>query len=128
MRWVNRVFAAVMFSMAVWYGCQGVRGLLPRSTSNLSIGRSADPQTQLPQLVILGAPWCKNCTAMEKTTLKDPEVVKELAGFDVRHVEINTFDELKNYPELADLPIRGVPAYVVVAAPEKHTEEQGETK
>lgn len=61
---------------------------------------------------------------MEKTTLKDPDVVNALADFNVRHIEIDTFDDLKKYPELADLPIRGVPAYIVVAAPEEHAEEK----
>ena len=64
--------------------------------------------------MIVGAPWCKNCTAMEKTTLKEPSVVEALAKFNVKHVEINTFADLANYPELAGLDIKGVPAYVVI--------------
>ena len=68
------------------------------------------------RLVIVGAPWCKNCTAMEKTTLKEPSVVETLAKFNVKHVEINTFADLANYPELSGLDIKGVPAYVVIEA------------
>ncbi|MGN0852178.1 MAG: cytochrome c biogenesis protein CcdA [Kiritimatiellia bacterium] len=122
MRWVNRAFAAVLFVLAAWYGCQGVRGLLPRSAPRDPAAEPSPGPANRPRLVILGAPWCKNCTAMEKTTLRHPDVLKALAGFDVRHVEIERFDDLKNYPELADLPIRGVPAYVVIAASETPAE------
>ncbi len=76
-------------------------------------GKDAAPSPERPRLVILGAPWCKNSAAMERTTLKDPSVVKALSKFDVSHISINAFDDLKKYPELGGLNIMGVPAYVV---------------
>ena len=111
MRWVNRAFAVVLFGFAVWYGWLAWGGFTAR----------AEAAPVPPTLVIVGAPWCKNCTAMEKTTLKEPSVVEALAKFNVKHVEINTFADLANYPELAGLDIKGVPAYVVI---EKEKEEQ----
>ena len=116
MRWVNRAFAVVLFGFAVWYGWLAWGGFTARAeaapapTQESAVAEDASR----PTLVIVGAPWCKNCTAMEKTTLKEPSVVEALAKFNVKHVEINTFADLANYPELAGLDIKGVPAYVVI--------------
>ena len=115
MRWVNRAFAVVLFGFAAWYGWLAWDGFTARAApapAQESSAAESDPTR--PTLVIVGAPWCKNCTAMEKTTLKEPSVVEALAKFNVKHVEINTFADLANYPELAGLDIKGVPAYVVI--------------
>lgn len=117
MRWVNRVFAVVLFGFAVWYGWLAWGGFMARAETIApapDAAAASDPTR--PTLVIVGAPWCKNCTAMERTTLKEPSVVEALAKFNVKHVEINTFDDLKKYPELDGLGIdkTGVPAYVVI--------------
>ena len=117
MRWVNRVFAVVLFGFAVWYGWLAWGGFMARAETIApapDAAAASDPTR--PTLVIVGAPWCKNCTAMERTTLKEPSVVEALAKFNVKHIEINTFDDLKKHPELAGLGIdkTGVPAYVVI--------------
>ena len=117
MRWVNRVFAVVLFGFAVWYGWLAWGGFTARAETIApapDAAAASDPTR--PTLVIVGAPWCKNCTAMERTTLKEPSVVEALAKFNVKHVEINTFDDLKKHPELDGLGIdkTGVPAYVVI--------------
>ena len=116
MRWVNRVFAVVLFGFAVWYGWLAWGGFTARAEAAPAPAQenAAAEDASRPTLVIVGAPWCKNCTAMEKTTLKEPSVVEALAKFNVKHVEINTFADLANYPELAGLDIKGVPAYVVI--------------
>ena len=116
MRWVNRVFAVVLFGFAVWYGWLAWGGFTARAEAAPAPAQESAvaEDASRPTLVIVGAPWCKNCTAMEKTTLKEPSVVEALAKFNVRHVEINTFADLANYPELAGLDIKGVPAYVVI--------------
>ena len=116
MRWVNRAFAVVLFGFAVWYGWLAWGGFTARAeVAPAPAQESAVAEdASRPTLVIVGAPWCKNCTAMEKTTLKEPPVVEALAKFNVKHIEINTFADLANYPELAGLDIKGVPAYVVI--------------
>ena len=40
------------------------------------------------------------------------------------HVEINTFEDLAKYPELAGLDIKGVPAYVVIEKTSPLEEEE----
>ena len=131
MKWVNRAFAVMLFGMAAWYGWLAWKGFsvqdgaeVAANTANVIEG-SDDADDQRPRLVIVGAPWCKNCTAMERTTLKEPSVVEALARFNVKHVEINTFEDFANYPELAGLDIKGVPAYVVI---ERKTLEETKTE
>ena len=123
MRWVNRVFAVVLFGFAVWYGWLAWGGFTARAEAAPAPAQenAAAEDASLPTLVIVGAPWCKNCTAMERTTLKEPSVVEALAKFNVKHVEINTFEDLKSHPELTGLGIdkTGVPAYVVIEKEEK---------
>ena len=116
MRWVNRVFAVVLFGFAVWYGWLAWGGFTARAEAAPAPAQenAAAEDASLPTLVIVGAPWCKNCTAMEKTTLKEPPVVEALAKFNVKHIEINTFADLASHSELAGLDIKGVPAYVVI--------------
>ena len=121
MKWVNRAFAVILFGMAAWYGWLAWKGFsvsrgtgdVVQSTANV-VEVAEDADDQRPRLVIVGAPWCKNCTAMERSTLKAPSVVEALARFNVKHIEINTFEDFANYPELAGLDIKGVPAYVVI--------------
>ena len=47
--------------------------------------------------------------------------MEALAKFNVKHIEINTFEDLKKHPELAGLGIdkTGVPAYVVIEKEKK---------
>ena len=119
MRWVNRAFAIILFGFAAWYGWLAWGGFTARAETAPSQNAAAEFDPTRPTLVIVGAPWCKNCTAMEKSTLKEPPVVEALAKFNVKHIEINTFDDLGKYPELSGLDIKGVPAYVVIEAEKK---------
>lgn len=117
MKWVNRVFALMMFSFCAWYGWQGVSGLVSAKDGGnvLAPGGEAAADASRPTLLILGASWCRNCTAMEKTTLVDSDVRRELARFNVRHLSLENFnDDFRKHPELEGLPIPGVPAYVVI--------------
>ena len=119
MRWVNRAFAVVLFGFAVWYGWLAWGGFTARAETAPAQDAATETDPTRPTLVIVGAPWCKNCTAMEKTTLKEPPVVEALAKFNVKHIEINTFEDLKKHSELTGLDIKGVPAYVVIEKEKK---------
>ena len=67
----------------------------------------------MPELVEISAPWCKNCTAMERTVFVDPRVKEAMKAFKFRKIMINDFDDLAKHPELDGLSIPGVPAFVV---------------
>jgi thiol:disulfide interchange protein len=66
-----------------------------------------------PVFVKVGAPWCKNCTAMDRSVLREEDVLKALEDFTVIKIRINDFAELANYGFLKPLKITGLPAYAV---------------
>lgn len=116
MDWVKRGFSLVFAIMAIWYGAQGVRLILAAGETGVQTEAVASPAVKGSKTLIkIGAPWCRNCAAMERTVLRDPAVEKALAEFAaVRRVEIDTFADLAKFPELQGLDIKGLPAYVVL--------------
>ena len=126
MRWVNRVFAFVFFCMAAWYGWLAWTGF---STGNEVRVETSDVLTATPEtwekvfaeakasdrpvFVDVWASWCKNCLAMEKTTFRDPEVVKELANYTVVRLQAEDLSEFLKLKDFKDLGIKGIPAFVV---------------
>ena len=66
-----------------------------------------------PVFVDVWASWCKNCLAMEKTTFRDPEVVKELANYTVVRLQAEDLSEFLKLKDFKDLGIKGIPAFVV---------------
>ena len=124
MVWVKRAFALVFVVMACWYGWQVVGRI---ENGKLKMGNEERPEglagggaaASRPIFVKVGAPWCRNCASMARTTFKDPAVVHELSAYEVREIEIDSFADLARYPELKGLDIKGVPAYVVLREGEK---------
>ena len=117
MVWVKRAFAVVFAAMALWYGRQ-MWGRLGAEKGAAADGGAREAAAHAndgrPRFIKIGAPWCRNCAAMARTTFRDPEVVRELAAFDVREIEIDGFADLARHPELKGLDIKGLPAYVVI--------------
>jgi thiol:disulfide interchange protein len=124
---VNKLFGLLVFCFAAWYGylaCTGFRG---RTAAPAPAGETAAPAAGVinvaspkelnldglrrPILVDCWATWCKNCTAMERKTLKDPRVVDALKGWTVIRLQAEDIDELLALPDFAD--IHGLPAFVV---------------
>ncbi|MGN0846187.1 MAG: cytochrome c biogenesis protein CcdA [Kiritimatiellia bacterium] len=130
MRWVNRVFAGVFFCMAAWYGWLAWTGFAARAATPETRAAALDARMEAtpatweqtfaaarakgrPVFVDVWATWCKNCLAMEKTTFRDDEVVRELARFTVVRLQAEdpaAFAQLKDF---ADLGIKGIPAFVI---------------
>ena len=129
MRWVNRVFAVMMFGMAAWYGWLAWNAWQARSEIGRQVasqdGRfeatpvtwpqafAAAKATGKPVFVDVWATWCKNCLAMEKTTFANPDVTKELANYAVVRLQAEDVAAFMALPEFKDLGIKGIPAFVV---------------
>ena len=128
MRWVNRVFAVVMFGMAAWYGSLAWRAWqVDRDVRELgdSSGRfeatpatwpqafAAAKATGKPVFVDVWATWCKNCLAMEKTTFADVAVRKELENYAVVRLQAEDLSAFLRLDDFKELGIRGIPAFVV---------------
>ena len=118
-RWVNRAFAAFVLCLAAWYA---VLAASPSPRREAPVGVNATTLTFAdalgaarkagrPVLVDCWAPWCKNCTVMEATTLADPKVRAEMERFSVIRLEVDDFDMFRALPGFGD--IMGIPAFVV---------------
>ena len=136
MKWVNRVFALSFFCMAAWSGrlaWKGFQGMCavdrsaPMGDAPVSGALEATPETFAqvhavarrrngPVVIDIWATWCKNCLAMEKTTFRDPGVLKALkdGGFVLIRLQAENPAELARIEAIKDLDIRGLPAFVVL--------------
>ena len=116
MTWVKRAMGLFLVALAFYY-CKTAWDSFAGSESSESVSPEVAEkmfeESTKPVFVKVGAPWCKNCTAMDRSVLREEEVVKELAGFTVIKIKINDFAELANYGFLKPLKITGLPAYAV---------------
>lgn len=123
MLWIKYILAAVVAAMGVYYFTVGVR-LMKYSGGETSSGsdgfaaleRAAviSRQENKPMLVKFGASWCKNCHAMERETLSDPEVAEFIRQ---NFVLVDFPAEDPNAPRIKALlqawNIPGFPAFVI---------------
>ena len=121
---VKYLLAAVVAVMGIYYLWLGIR--LARGNSSSYDGKTdgfsalyAAAETarneKKPILVKFGASWCKNCHAMEKETLKDPEVAQYIQD---NFVMADFPAEDPNAPRIKALlsawNIPGFPAFVII--------------
>ena len=117
MRWVNRVFAVVVFGFAAWYGRMALRGFLA-SADGAAQTASVTPATftaalaaaERPVLVDCWASWCKNCAAMDRVMEEKP-VRDALDGYTVIRLRAEDIGELRKLPGFG--AVQGLPAFAV---------------
>lgn len=116
MKYVNRLFALIVFACAIWYGRLAVLGFAPRGATE---GAAATPATfeatlaDLPRPVLVDcwATWCKNCAAMDRV-LEGERVRAALTGYTVLRLQAEDMTELKRLKGFES--IRGLPAFVII--------------
>ncbi len=114
MVWLKRLLSLVVFGFAARYAYLAwrVSGAAPAAAS-VAVEQVGEGEAA-GELVILSAPWCMNCYDMERTVLRQPDVLEAMRPFKVRHITINVFEDLAAYPELSGLDIQGLPCYVIL--------------
>ena len=128
MKSVNRAFAVLVLCFAGWYARLawiGWTGSAASEGKSIPGAVEATPATFAeafakasaggkPVFVDCWATWCKNCFAMDRTTLADARVREALEGFAVIRLQA---DDMKGFRALAPFAdVTGLPAYAVFDA------------
>jgi thiol:disulfide interchange protein len=127
--WMTRIehlFGVLLAVMALYYGYLAVIGFMPSAASerkgSLIAGDatawrealSVADQEGKPVFVDFWATWCKNCSAMEKSTFKDPQVVERLKKYKVILVQAEQPARAQEKEMLKAFDLRGLPGFVVL--------------
>lgn len=72
-------------------------------------------QSNQPIFVKFGASWCKNCTAMERTTLGDPKVMERLQHFSVVKFAAEHPSDPAVKQLLDQFGVMGLPTYLILS-------------
>lgn len=121
---VNKIFGVLVLGFSAYYAYLAYAGFKPCCESaeafvqGDAVKISSPSEFSLdglkrPVIVDCWASWCKNCTAMEKTTLADDRVKKVLAekGFTFIKLQAEDIKELKKLPGFEE--VKGLPAFVI---------------
>ena len=121
------VFAVIIFAAGVYYAYTGIKLMNAGSSSENTDGITALEKAKAeslesgkPVLVRFTASWCKNCHAMERTTLQDAGVKKYI---DDNFIMVTFPAEDPTRPEikaiLEEYEIPGFPAFVILQSSDR---------
>lgn len=120
---VNKIFGVLVLGFAAWYGYLSYKGFASAEPaaveSNAGVVKFASPAEfsleglKRPVVVDCWATWCKNCTAMEESTLADEKVKKALKdkGFTFVKLQAEDIGALKKLPGFEG--VKGLPAFLI---------------
>lgn len=133
MEWVKRGFGVLILLMALYYGLLGSRLLMNRAASSsapvapgehlilcdganacfLEALREASADGK-PVFIDFWADWCKNCHAMDKTTLTDTEVLRRLERYRVIKFDATASNQSPAKEVLDHFEVKGLPTYIIL--------------
>jgi thiol:disulfide interchange protein len=127
MKHVNRIFAVVVLLFAAYYGylawkgwtrgtsaapkSDGIPGAVEATPDTFEDVFAEAEEKGKPILVDCWATWCKNCFAMERTTLADKRIREALERYTVIRLQA---DDMKGFKELEPFKdVQGLPTYAI---------------
>jgi thiol:disulfide interchange protein len=120
MNWVKKIFSFIILLFVLWYGYLSWSGFFSESQGDsvtLSDWNKSYAEAKArgkPVFVDIWATWCKNCSAMETSTLRDKDVKKELENFTVLKLQAEDISELSKLPEFKNVKVTGLPAFLIL--------------
>lgn len=136
MKHVNRVFGLVVLGFAARYAYLAFASVVADASGGMGesmVAHAPDSAAQTdytvvdavpatfekvfegakrPVLVDCWASWCKNCSAMERGTLRDPKVVSALDGFTIIRLQAEDMRDLKSLKGFEG--VMGLPAFLII--------------
>ncbi len=119
---VKYVFGTLVLLTGLYYGYLGFTLLRPAPAvategwhTRLEDALQESLDTGKPVLVDFWATWCKNCHAMDRTTLVDPAILARLDLFVPLKFQADNLKAPEIAPVIEQFAVRGLPTYVIIA-------------
>lgn len=117
---IKQIMGVLILIFAGYYIYLGV-GLLPSGNDNhsssfveLENGLKQAMIEKKPVFIDFWASWCKNCKEMDRTTFKDPEVIKALESYVFIKFQAEDPTQKKIKKLLDRFQVVGLPGYVIL--------------
>ena len=127
MTWVKHAFGVFILGFAAYYGHlawtlsgapQAADGQAGGWTPSLEEGLRRALDEKKPVIVDFWATWCKNCSLMDKTILKDDEVLSRLEGYVKVKYQAENLTQSPAREVTGHFGVLGLPTFIVLTPKE----------
>lgn len=127
MTWVKYAFGVFILGFAAYYGQlawslsgapQAADGQAGGWTPSLEEGLRRALDEKKPVIVDFWATWCKNCSLMDKTILKDEEVLSRLEGYVKVKYQAENLTQSPAREVTGHFQVLGLPTFIVLTPKE----------